>query len=70
MYRWLAYTGNPIQLEAVRFRAQHSPGDNAYPVLPEPLIDLPSAWKEIPESAAIVARGTSMERHSFNPALP
>lgn len=24
MCRWLAYTGNPIQLETVLFRAKHS----------------------------------------------
>jgi predicted glutamine amidotransferase len=45
-------------------------GDDAYLVLSEPLVDLPGVWQEIPENAAIVARGASIERHSFKPVMP
>jgi glutamine amidotransferase len=45
-------------------------GDDAFLVLSEPLVDLPGAWQEIPESTAIVARGSSIEQRAFTPALP
>jgi glutamine amidotransferase len=45
-------------------------GDDAFLVLSEPLVDLPGAWQEIPESAALVARGSSVEHRAFTPALP
>lgn len=45
-------------------------GNDAFLVLSEPLVDLPGAWEKIPESAAIVARGPSIEHYSFKPALP
>ncbi|MEM5461953.1 hypothetical protein VSR69_45560 [Paraburkholderia phytofirmans] len=54
----LAWTGDPIQLETVLCGAQHS------------LIDLPGAREEIRKSAAIVARGPSIEHYSLKPALP
>jgi hypothetical protein len=58
MYLRLAWTGDPIQLETVLCGAQHS------------LIDLPGAREEIRKSAAIVARGPSIEHYSLKPALP
>lgn len=42
-------------------------GDDAFMVLSEPLVDLPDAWEEIPESTAIVARGASVEQRPFAP---
>jgi predicted glutamine amidotransferase len=45
-------------------------GEDAFLVLSEPLVDLPGAWEEIPEGAAIVARGPSIEHYSFKPVLP
>ncbi|MGF6598342.1 putative glutamine amidotransferase [Paraburkholderia sp. GAS448] len=45
-------------------------GDDAYLVLSEPLVDLPGAWEEIPESTAVVTKGPNIEQFSFNPALP
>ena len=51
--------------EASRFTAA---GDDAYLVLSEPLGELPGAWEEVPESTAIVKRGSSVEHQPFNPA--
>ena len=45
-------------------------GDDAYLVLSEPLVDLPGAWEEVPESTAIVARGAVIEHQTFVPVLP
>lgn len=42
-------------------------GDDAFLVLSEPLVDLPGAWEEIPESTVIVARGPAIEHYSFKP---
>jgi len=45
-------------------------GDDAYLVLSEPLVDLPGAWEEIPESTAVITKGPNIEQFSFSPALP
>lgn len=45
-------------------------GDDAYLVLSEPLVDLPGAWEEIPESVAIITKGPNIEQYPFAPALP
>lgn len=45
-------------------------GDDAFLVLSEPLVGLPGVWREIPESAAIVARGPGIEHRPFTPVLP
>jgi glutamine amidotransferase len=45
-------------------------GDDAFLVLSEPLVDLPGVWQEVPESAAIVARGPGIEHRPFTPVLP
>jgi glutamine amidotransferase len=45
-------------------------GDDACLVLSEPLVDLPGAWEEIPESTAVVTKGPNIEQFAFNPALP
>jgi predicted glutamine amidotransferase len=45
-------------------------GDDAYLVLSEPLVDLPGAWEEVPESTAIVARGAVIQHQTFVPVLP
>ncbi|CAG4893323.1 class II glutamine amidotransferase [Paraburkholderia gardini] len=45
-------------------------GDDAYLVLSEPLVDLPGAWEEIPESVAIITKGPNIEQYPFTPALP
>jgi predicted glutamine amidotransferase len=42
-------------------------GEDAFLVLSEPLVDLPDAWEEIPESMAIVARRGSITQHAFSP---
>jgi hypothetical protein len=34
------------------------------------MVDLPGVRQEIPENAAIVARGASIEHRSFNPVMP
>ena len=44
-------------------------GDDAFLVLSEPLVDLPGAWEEIPESTAVITKGPGFEQHPFNPAL-
>jgi glutamine amidotransferase len=42
-------------------------GDDAFLVLSEPLVDLPGAWEEVPESTAIVAKGGVVETIRFEP---
>jgi hypothetical protein len=36
-------------------------GDDAYLIVSEPLVDLPQAWAQVPESTAIVVRGTQID---------
>ena len=42
-------------------------GDDAYLIVSEPLVDLPQAWAQVPESTAIVVRGTQIEYLPFAP---
>jgi predicted glutamine amidotransferase len=44
-------------------------GDDAFLVLSEPLVDLPGWWEAIPESTAMVARGSQIDQVAFNPHL-
>lgn len=44
-------------------------GDDAFLVLSEPLVDLPGAWEEIPESTAVVTKGPNIEHFPFRPGL-
>jgi predicted glutamine amidotransferase len=40
-------------------------------VVSEPLVDLPGAWHEIPESSAVIIRpGGRLERRDFTPRMP
>lgn len=41
--------------------------DDAYLLLSEPLVELPGAWEEVPESTAIVAGGGQVRRYPFAP---
>ena len=45
-------------------------GDDAFPVLSEPLIDLPGAWEEVPEATAVAAHAGNAEQRPFRPHLP
>jgi len=45
-------------------------GNDAFMVLSEPLIDLPGAWEEVPDSSALVARGGVIEARPFVPQSP
>jgi predicted glutamine amidotransferase len=45
-------------------------GEDAFMVLSEPLVDLPGAWIEIPESTALVARGGTITQRDFAPREP
>ncbi|GEQ74060.1 class II glutamine amidotransferase [Comamonas testosteroni] len=42
-------------------------GDDAYLIVSEPLVDLPQAWAQVPESTAIVVRGTQIDYLPFAP---
>ncbi|WP_323121805.1 class II glutamine amidotransferase [Burkholderia alba] len=42
-------------------------GDDAFLVLSEPVVDLPDAWEEVPESTAIVAHRGEVVRRAFRP---
>jgi predicted glutamine amidotransferase len=42
-------------------------GDQAFLVLSEPLLDLPGWWEEVPESTAIVVRGSAVYQRPFEP---
>ena len=42
-------------------------GDDAYLIVSEPLVDLPQAWAQVPESTAIVVRGPQIEYLPFAP---
>jgi hypothetical protein len=55
----------PYTVRATAFIA--AVGEDAFLVLSEPLVDLPDAWEEIPESMAIVARRGSITQHAFSP---
>lgn len=44
-------------------------GEDAFLVLSEPLVDLPGAWEEIPESTAIVARRGNVRQLPFVPRM-
>lgn len=44
-------------------------GDDAYLVVSEPLVELPDAWAEVPESTAIVVRGAQIEYLPFAPRV-
>lgn len=45
-------------------------GDDAYLIVSEPLVDLPLAWAQVPESTAIVVRGTQIDYLPFAPIQP
>ncbi len=45
-------------------------GDDAYLIVSEPLVDLPQAWAQVPESTAIVVRGTQIDYLPFAPIQP
>ncbi|WP_186198085.1 class II glutamine amidotransferase [Burkholderia gladioli] len=45
-------------------------GDDGFLVLSEPLVDLPDAWEEIPESTAIVSRHGEVAQFPFVPRAP
>lgn len=45
-------------------------GDDGFLVLSEPLVDLPDAWEEIPESTAIVSRHGDVAQFPFVPRAP
>lgn len=45
-------------------------GDGGFLVLSEPLVDLPDAWEEIPESTAIVSRHGEVAQFPFVPRAP
>ncbi|MGF6757046.1 class II glutamine amidotransferase [Paraburkholderia sp. GAS42] len=45
-------------------------GDDAFLVLSEPLVDLPGAWEEIPESMAVITKGPNVEQVSFRRRCP
>lgn len=42
-------------------------GDDAYLIVSEPLVELPQAWVEVPESTAIVVRGARIDYLPFAP---
>jgi len=44
-------------------------GDDAYLIVSEPLVELPDAWAEVPESTAIVVRGAQIEYLPFVPRV-
>jgi glutamine amidotransferase len=44
-------------------------GDDAYLIVSEPLVELPDAWAEVPESTAIVVRGAQIDYLPFVPRL-
>jgi len=44
-------------------------GDDAYLIVSEPLVELPDAWAEVPESTAIVVRGARIDYLPFTPKL-
>ena len=39
-------------------------------IVSEPLVDLPGAWHELPESTAVVTDGGNLGRHDFVPVRP
>ncbi|HEV3431477.1 MAG TPA: class II glutamine amidotransferase [Paraburkholderia sp.] len=45
-------------------------GEDAYLLVSEPIVDLPEAWAEVPESTAIVVRGAQIEYRDFKPVAP
>lgn len=45
-------------------------GYDAYLIVSEPLVDLPQAWAQVPESTAIVVRGTQIDYLPFAPIQP
>lgn len=45
-------------------------GEDAYLLVSEPIVDLPEAWAEVPESTAIVVRGAQIEYRDFRPVAP
>ncbi|AIJ45264.1 glutamine amidotransferase [Comamonas testosteroni TK102] len=45
-------------------------GYDAYLIVSEPLVDLPQAWTQVPESTAIVVRGTQIDYLPFAPIQP
>ncbi|WP_322103042.1 class II glutamine amidotransferase [Paraburkholderia sp. J41] len=45
-------------------------GEDAYLIVSEPIVDLPDAWAEVPESTAIVVRGAQIEYRPFAPVAP
>jgi glutamine amidotransferase len=44
-------------------------GDDAYLIVSEPLVELPQAWAEVPESTAIVVRGAQIDYLPFVPRV-
>lgn len=44
-------------------------GDDAYLIVSEPLVELPDAWAEVPESTAIVVRGAQIDYLPFVPRV-
>ena len=44
-------------------------GDDAYLIVSEPLVELPEAWAEVPESTAIVVRGARIDYLPFVPRV-
>ncbi|MDN7718700.1 class II glutamine amidotransferase [Burkholderia gladioli] len=45
-------------------------GEDAFLVLSEPLVELPGAWEEIPESTAILVHHGNVEQRPFSPRIP
>ncbi|MBN3856640.1 MULTISPECIES: class II glutamine amidotransferase [unclassified Paraburkholderia] len=45
-------------------------GEDAYLLVSEPIVDLPEAWAEVPESTAILVRGPEIEYRDFVPVMP
>jgi glutamine amidotransferase len=44
-------------------------GDDAYLIVSEPLVDVPDAWAEVPESTAVVVRGAQIDYLPFMPRV-
>jgi glutamine amidotransferase len=44
-------------------------GDDAYLIVSEPLVDMPDAWAEVPESTAVVVRGAQIDYLPFVPRV-